>query len=196
MVSMKNDAKGKEQILTIPNLLSLIRIIMIPFIVWAYLGLENEYLVLGLIILSALTDIVDGFIARRFHMVSDFGKILDPIADKLTQGTVLICLALEYKLIRILIIIFAVKELIMGVMGAITLKKYGEVNSAKWYGKVTTTLLYAVMMCLVIFPNIGEVVSNILICICIAVVILSLLLYMNFYRSVWKENAKRIQQNQ
>lgn len=193
---MKNDAKGKEQILTIPNLLSLIRIIMIPFIVWAYLGLENEYLVLGLIILSALTDIVDGFIARRFHMVSDFGKILDPIADKLTQGTVLICLALEYKLIRILIIIFAVKELIMGVMGAITLKKYGEVNSAKWYGKVTTTLLYAVMMCLVIFPNIGEVVSNILICICIAVVILSLLLYMNFYRSVWKENAKRIQQNQ
>ena len=193
---MKNDTKGKEQILTIPNLLSLIRIIMIPFIVWAYLGLENEYLVLGLIILSALTDIVDGFIARRFHMVSDFGKILDPIADKLTQGTVLICLALEYKLIRILIIIFAVKELIMGVMGAITLKKYGEVNSAKWYGKVTTTLLYAVMMCLVIFPNIGEVVSNILICICIAVVILSLLLYMNFYRSVWKENAKRIQQNQ
>ena len=193
---MKNDAKGKEQILTIPNLLSLIRIIMIPFIVWAYLGLENEYLVLGLIILSALTDIVDGFIARRFHMVSDFGKILDPIADKLTQGTVLICLALEYKLIRILIIIFAVKELIMGVMGAITLKKYGEVNSAKWYGKVTTTLLYAVMMCLVIFPNIGEVVSNILICICIAVVILSLLLYMNFYRGVWKENEKRIQQNQ
>ena len=193
---MKNDTKGKEQILTIPNLLSLIRIIMIPFIVWAYLGLENEYLVLGLIILSALTDIVDGFIARRFNMVSDFGKILDPIADKLTQGTVLICLALEYKLIRILIIIFAVKELIMGVMGAITLKKYGEVNSAKWYGKVTTTLLYAVMMCLVIFPNIGEVVSNILICICIAVVILSLLLYMNFYRSVWKENAKRIQQNQ
>ena len=193
---MKNDAKGKEQILTIPNLLSLIRIIMIPFIVWAYLGLENEYLVLGLIILSALTDIVDGFIARRFHMVSDFGKILDPIADKLTQGTVLICLALEYKLIRILIIIFAVKELIMGVMGAITLKKYGEVNSAKWYGKVTTTLLYAVMMCLVVFPNIGEVVANILICICIAVVVLSLLLYMNFYRGVWKENEKRIQQNQ
>lgn len=193
---MKNDTKGKEQILTIPNLLSLIRIIMIPFIVWAYLGLENEYLVLGLIILSALTDIVDGFIARRFNMVSDFGKILDPIADKLTQGTVLICLALEYKLIRILIIIFAVKELIMGVMGAITLKKYGEVNSAKWYGKVTTTLLYAVMMCLVVFPNIGEVVANILICICIAVVVLSLLLYMNFYRGVWKENEKRIQQNQ
>lgn len=187
---MENKTEYKSQILTIPNLLSLFRIVLIPFIVWAYFGLANPYIALGLIVLSALTDIVDGFIARKFNMVSDFGKILDPIADKLTQGTVIICLTLKYKLMRVLITLFIVKEIIMGLMGAITLKKYGKVNSAKWYGKVNTVILYAVMMILVLFPNINLGVANALIYVCMVALVMSLLLYIRFYVKIWKGNVK------
>lgn len=193
---MENKPVAKNQILTIPNFLSLFRIVLIPFIVWAYCGLENAYLALGLIILSALTDIVDGFIARKFNMISDFGKILDPIADKLTQGTVIICLTLKYKLMRVLIAFFIIKEIIMGLMGAITLKKKGKVNSAKWYGKANTVVLYAVMMALVLFPNINGTVADILIYICMAVMALALLLYINFYVKIWKGNAENERENQ
>ena len=186
---MESKEKNNNQILTIPNILSLFRIILIPFIVWAYLGLANPYMALGLIALSAFTDIVDGFIARKFNMVSDFGKILDPVADKLTQGTVIICLTLKYKLMHVLIVLFVVKEIIMGIMGAITLKKYGNVNSAKWYGKVNTVILYAVMMFLVLFPTIHLGVANALIYACMVTIIISLLLYIRFYVKIWKGNA-------
>lgn len=193
---MENKTKYKSQILTIPNLLSLFRIILIPFIVWAYCGINNPYLSLGLIVLSALTDIVDGFIARKFNMVSDFGKVLDPIADKLTQGTVAICLSLKYKWMIALIVLLVVKEIIMGLMGAITLQKYGEVNSAKWYGKANTVLLYASMMLLVVFPNIKISLANILIWICMTAMVISLALYVNFYIKVWKEKEKNEKENQ
>ena len=80
----------KEQLFTIPNLLSLVRLALIPLIVWLYC-VKHEYLwAVVVVVLSGVTDIVDGFIARKYHMVSDFGKILDPVADKLTQAALII----------------------------------------------------------------------------------------------------------
>lgn len=79
----------KEQLLTIPNLLSVVRLLLIPLIVWLYCARQEYELAVLFILLSGATDVVDGFIARRFHMVSDFGKILDPVADKLTQGALI-----------------------------------------------------------------------------------------------------------
>ena len=81
---------SKGQILTIPNLLSVIRIAMIPVIVWLYSFEKNYYGVISVIILSGATDIIDGWVARHFHKVSDFGKALDPLADKLTQAALLL----------------------------------------------------------------------------------------------------------
>ena len=178
----------KNQIWTIPNLLSLFRIILIPFIVWAYFGLENNYIAIALIILSGATDIVDGFIARKCNMISDVGKILDPIADKLTQGAVIICLTLKYVWMRALIVAFVVKEVIMGILGLITLKKVGEVNGAKWYGKANTVLLYVVMGVLVLFPQINVNVANVMILVCFVSLVFSLLMYIRFYSKSWKEN--------
>ena len=83
----------KDQILTIPNLLSIIRLLMIPLIIWLYCEAQQYGLAVIVILLSGLTDIVDGFIARKYHMVSDFGKILDPAADKLTQAALILCLS-------------------------------------------------------------------------------------------------------
>ena len=76
----------KKQILTIPNLLSVVRLALIPVIVWLYSFEQNYHAAIGVILLSAATDIVDRWIARRFNMISDFGKALDPLADKLTQA--------------------------------------------------------------------------------------------------------------
>ena len=81
---------SKDQVLTIPNLLSVIRLALIPLIVWLYVG-KQAYSAAVIVIL------ISGAITRRFHMVSDLGKILDPIADKLTQGAVILCLAVKYR---------------------------------------------------------------------------------------------------
>ena len=87
----------KDQVLTIPNLLSVIRLALIPLIVWLYIGKQEYSAAVAVILISGATDIIDGFIARKFNMVSDLGKILDPVADKLTQATVILCLTVKYR---------------------------------------------------------------------------------------------------
>ncbi len=86
----------KDQVLTIPNLLSVIRLALIPLIVWLYIGKQEYSAAVAVILISGATDIIDGFIARKFNMVSDLGKILDPVADKLTLATVILCLTVKY----------------------------------------------------------------------------------------------------
>jgi len=180
----------KDQILTIPNLLSIIRLALIPLIVWLYIGKQEYNLAVVVILVSGATDIIDGFIARHFNMVSDFGKILDPLADKLTQAAVIICLITKHKLMLVLIILFAVKELIMGTFGFLAIKKKDSVNSAKWYGKANTVVLYVVMMILILIPEMSEVLANTLIIICGCVMLLSLALYTRFYIKLFSAKSK------
>ena len=177
----------KEQILTVPNLLSLLRLMMIPLIIWLYCGAKRYYAAVGVIILSGLTDVADGIIARKCNMVSDFGKILDPVADKLTQGAVIICLATKYKLMIPLIIEFALRELCMLVMGYMTIKNQDSVNSAKWYGKLTTVVLYAVMILLILFPHIPNTAANGMILACGLIMLFSFVMYVRFYLGFWRE---------
>lgn len=178
----------RDQILTIPNLLSFFRLALIPLIVWLYVAKQEYRWAVAIILFSGATDIVDGYIARHFNMVSDFGKILDPIADKLTQAAVIICLTVKYELMYLLITLFAVKELLMGIMGVLVIKKKDSVNSAKWHGKVNTVVLYAVMMLLILFYEMPEAISNTLIIICGCMMLLSLYLYVRFYiDSLWKK---------
>ena len=111
-IVMKNNIQPENRILTIPNLLSAFRLLLIPLFVWLYL--QEKYFYTGLVLLiSGITDISDGFIARRFHMVSNVGKVLDPVADKLTQISMLICLVTRYPLMLILVVIMIFKELFM-----------------------------------------------------------------------------------
>lgn len=174
----------KDQILTLPNLLSLIRLLMIPLIVWLYSGAQKYYAAVVVIALSGLTDIADGIIARKLNMVSDFGKILDPIADKLTQAALIFCLITRYKLMIPLVIEFALRECIMLTFGYITMTKKDSVNSSKWYGKLATVVLYAVLIVLILFPEIPLWCANTLIVICGAVMLLSLVLYARFYKKI------------
>ncbi|MCR4719533.1 MAG: CDP-alcohol phosphatidyltransferase family protein [Firmicutes bacterium] len=171
----------KKNILTIPNLLSLLRILMIPVIVWLYINEKNYRAATAMIILSGLTDVADGIIARKLNMVSDFGKILDPIADKLTQCTLIICLSLKYPKMVWLITLFVAKEFVMALLGYITIKTTDSVNSAKWYGKLSTFVLYASMILMVLIPDLPLTIVNILIILCAAILCLSLAMYTRFY---------------
>ncbi len=171
----------KDQIFTVPNLLSMVRLLLIPLIVWLYIGKREYGIAAAVVLLSGITDITDGFIARRFDMVSDLGKILDPVADKLTQASLIFCLAVKYRLMRVLIAVFAAKELVMAVLGCVAISKKDVVNSAKWYGKANTVLLYAVMLCLILLPGIPDLAANVMICLCGASMLLSLAMYVGFY---------------
>lgn len=174
--------KAKEifkanQILTIPNLLSLVRLALIPIMIWLYVK-EQEYLWTGiLIILSGLTDVVDGFIARRFNMVSDLGKILDPIADKLTQCAMLFCLLTRFYLMALPIVLMVCKEIFMLITGYLVIKFTDNVYSAKWHGKVATALLYAMMLLHVFWYSIPLTVSTIIILISASAICLSFIMY-------------------
>ena len=170
----------KKNILTIPNFLSLLRILMIPVIVWLYLAEKNPRAASAVIILSGLTDISDGLIARKCNMVSDLGKILDPIADKLTQATLILCLSLKYPEMLWLIILFTTKEFVMALLGYITLRNTDSVNSAKWYGKLSTFVLYASMVAIILFA-LPKWAVNALIILCSAILCLSLIMYTRFY---------------
>lgn len=175
---------NKDQILTIPNLLSLLRLLMIPGILWLYLVKQEPYWATAMIVLSGLTDVADGIIARKFNMVSDLGKILDPIADKLTQAALIACLIKRYSLMLPLLILFVVKEIIMGISGLAVMKKTDMVNSAQWFGKLSTVVLYAVMILLFLFPGIPETAANGMILCCAAVILLALVKYQLFYRKI------------
>ena len=182
---------NKKDVLTIPNLLSLVRFLLIPLIIWLYIGEDNNYAALGVIIVSALTDVVDGFVARRFNMVSNLGKIIDPFADKLTLGTIIICLVSKYSLMLALVVLFAVKEVLMGVMGLIVLKKKESINSARWFGNVNTATLYIVTSLLILIPKMPLTVANVLIIFCGIITIFALIFYARFYYNILINREKQ-----
>lgn len=181
----------KNQILTIPNLLSVVRIALIPVIVWLYSCEKNCYAAIGVIVLSAATDIVDGFIARHFTMISDFGKALDPLADKLTQAALLICLLSKYNLMLWLIVVFGLCEISKFTLGIIIAKKYDEVNGAKWYGKANTVIIYAIMMALILFPQMSGTLANTLILFCGTVMITAHVLYFMFLGNILRKRSRK-----
>ncbi len=184
------DHLKKQDIWTIPNIISMLRIALIPFILWLYCGVKDYKGAIVLMIISGLSDIIDGKIARKFNMVSNFGKFLDPVADKMTQGTLIICLISRYKWMIALIIFFVSKEAIMFLAGYIVFKSTDSVNSAQWHGKLSTVVLYCVMFVLILFTNIPEVYANVFILVCAGIMAMSLWMYLSFYHKLVKSKKK------
>jgi cardiolipin synthase len=178
------NAMNKKDILTIPNLLSVFRIFLIPVYVYIYLHADKPsdyWLAAGILAVSSLTDMLDGIIARKCNMISKTGKILDPIADKATQGILMICLALRYDNMWILFAFFVIKEGFMAVMGIINLKKGKMLNGAKFSGKVCTTVLFVCMILLILFPKMQSHAVNSLIIISAFFMVISLVSYFVAY---------------
>ncbi len=146
----------KKEILTIPNLLSLFRLILIPVYVIIYLKAEDVshyYLSAGILAVSCITDLIDGKIARHFNMISTVGKILDPLADKATQFTLIVCLAMRYPVLLNLVILFIFKEGFQLICGCFALKKGMMLDGALFAGKICTTILFISLILLVMLPE-------------------------------------------
>lgn len=135
----------------VPNILTIIRFLLIPIII--ILAIQDNYIATIIVLtLSGLTDILDGFIARKFNFISDFGKLMDPLADKATQVALLITLTIQ-KIIPIWIIIIVVLKEFLMVSGASFLYGKELVVSSKWYGKLATVLFYVAIVCSLFIQN-------------------------------------------
>ena len=181
MNNKENSYKGK--IITIPNLLSLFRILLIPIIVWLYCVEKKYELTILVLLISGASDIIDGFIARRFNMISDIGKALDPIVDKLTQGVTLICLLIDFPRLAILLFGLLIKELY-------SIKKTGVVHGANWHGKLTTCMIYATLFVHIWWHDISEVVSFGLVAITFVIMCMSFAMYYVQKKKYMKENIE------
>lgn len=155
----------KKEILTIPNLLSLFRLILIPVYITIYLNAQNAadyYVAAGILAVSCLTDLIDGKIARHFNMISTVGKILDPFADKATQFTLIICLAVNYNVLWYLVALFVVKESFQLIAGSINLKKGRMLKGALISGKICTAVLFVSLIFMIMVPNLSDYTVNII----------------------------------
>lgn len=171
------DSRYKNKILTIPNVLSFFRLCLIPIIVWLYISKEDYFCTLMVLLLSGLTDVVDGIIARKCNMISDFGKAFDPIADKLTQAAMLCCLVVRFKYMLIPLGMLVIKEVVTGITALISIKKTEQVEGAVWHGKLTTVVLYLMMAVHLVWFNIPTTVSLIMVGVCIGIMIMSFIMY-------------------
>lgn len=156
--------KTQNKVFNIPNMLSMLRMALIPLFVYFYFEATDDsrinYLYAGLILIfSGVTDFVDGVIARWFNQITPLGKILDPLADKLTQLSVVICVAIKEESVWLTAVlgVFVIKEILMLIGGAIMIKNKITINGSKWYGKVATALFYVVMAAIALFDISTEV---------------------------------------
>lgn len=164
----------------LPNILTIIRFLLIPFIIF-YIFTGNYILAFVFFTISGVTDIADGFIARKFNFVSNFGKLMDPLADKLTQITTLGSLAITDIIPIWILIIVLLKEFIM-ICGASFLYGKDVVVYSKWYGKLATVLFYIAIVSSLIAKQFGlegfwQELDFALYCLALAATTLSLLMY-------------------
>jgi len=189
MNSLLNSQTQKQRRikLNIPNLLTLVRFLLIP-VMAVFLFKEDLLLALIIYTIASITDIIDGFVARKFNMITNLGKVLDPLADKLLQFTALIGLSYIDIIPYWIVVIFATKEILMG-LGAIKLLKKDIVVQAKWFGKVSTCLFFLAIIVAMLSRifNIPEIYPVMLMCFALLMTFFSLVMYLLNYIKVSKQ---------
>ena len=146
----------KKELFTIPNLFSMFRIVLIPVYMVLYLNATQNihyYVSAAILAVSCITDMIDGKIARKFNMISTVGKVLDPLADKATQFTLIICLAVRYPVLWYLVGLFVVKESFQLIAGGLSFRKGKMLTGALLSGKICTTILFISLILMVLIPN-------------------------------------------
>lgn len=155
----------KKEIFSIPNLLSLFRILLLPVYVYIYLNATEtyQYILAGTIMaVSCLTDMVDGKIARKYNMITNVGKVLDPFADKLTQFTLTICLSLRYPVLYPVLALFLVKECFQLIVAIIQFRRGKVLPGSLMAGKICTTVLFVSLITLVLFPDLNALTVDLI----------------------------------
>jgi cardiolipin synthase len=180
----------KKDLFTIPNWLSFFRLVLIPVYVIIYLRAEDMVhyaLAAGILAVSCLTDMIDGKIARHFNMISTIGKVLDPFADKATQFTMTICIAIKHPVLWHLAGLFVLKEGFQLIAGLLTFRKGKMLDGALITGKVCTCVLFVSLIILVLFPELNERIINFITVVDCCFMLMSFLHYAIVY---WRHSPK------
>ena len=175
--------------MNIPNILTVTRFFLIPVFAYVYLIGNNNVASAVILAVSGLTDILDGYIARKYNMITKWGAACDPIADKLTQITVALCIAISgYRIMWFVFGFLVFKELVMVFCGIKLYRNSDVVISANWYGKAATLLFYIVFFVLILFgENMIEPSKYILSATAVALSIFALVRYAIIFFGIRKK---------
>ena len=181
--------------MNIPNILTAVRLFMVPAFVFFYLKGSEEGLPYGVIIaaaifiLAAVTDMLDGYLARKLHQITDFGKLADPLADKMMQVAAIGCLAYNGRFSVWIFYVYLAKEILLILGGAKLLKFQKFVVFSKWSGKIATIILFINIVVIMVFEQIPKSVATKMMIVCIVFTLLALFNYIQMYVKV-RENHK------
>jgi cardiolipin synthase len=173
----------------VPNILSTIRIFLVPVFLLAYFCDDSSIKWWAAIVyaLASLTDFLDGFIARKYQLITNLGKVLDPLGDKMMTFSVLVCITLDKVIPLWATLVFVVKELLMGLGGLIIHKKAKvEIPPSNFVGKASTVIFFIVGVTLMLFTNIPHQVATIMISVAIGIMLVALGSYIITFSGVMK----------
>ncbi len=178
--------------MNIPNLLSIFRLVLVPVFTYEFLANDNFVLAGVLLLVSGITDCLDGWIARKFNMITNLGKILDPLADKLTQIMTVLCLAIKgLHMMWILFAVLVIKDLIMLIGGITIYRKKEFVVSSNWYGKIATIVFYVAVISMSLFNSVLDATAkNVITGLIIFALVLAFVGYVSYFFSI---RAKKIE---
>lgn len=135
--------------MNLPNALTLFRMALVPMFAYAYFFIKPTWIALALFLLASATDYLDGYLARRLNQITDFGKLMDPLADKLMMVTMMVCLACTRHLAWWVVIVMLLKELLMMLGSGYMLRREIVVYANIW-GKLATVVF--VLALALVFP--------------------------------------------
>lgn len=137
--------------MNVPNFLTILRLFMVPaFVIAIFQGESGRFWAAALFVLAGITDVLDGYLARKWNQITDFGKLADPAADKMMQLSSLVCLFILGRLPSWILIIYAAKEFLQvaGGLRLLNINKY--VVYSKWSGKIATVLLFVAITVIIV----------------------------------------------
>ncbi|MCX7746284.1 MAG: CDP-diacylglycerol--glycerol-3-phosphate 3-phosphatidyltransferase [Clostridia bacterium] len=168
--------------MNIPNILTGIRFLLIPVFGY-YLYNESYLLAVILFLLAGLTDVLDGYIARKFDLITTFGKLADPVADKLILITALVLLTVQSRMPIIITIVVVAKEIFMGAGSILLYRQGNHVVAANWYGKMATVIFYVAVVTTMAF-KLEEPYTNILMGIAVFSTLFAFFMYSLTFRKI------------
>lgn len=179
----------KADLFTIPNMLGYFRILLLPVIGVAVV--KDWYAIkVTLLAVSGLTDFLDGKIARKFNQVTELGKVLDPIADKLTLCTLFLCLAVRDPYARIIAIVMAAKEVFMAVMQLYVCRRTGRTTGgALWYGKICTATMFLTLLAFLFWRKMPGDAAMVLTVVSCVVIVFAWVMYARKFYQMCKQNG-------
>lgn len=178
-----------EELFKIPNLLCYLRILMVPIFIHLYLSGQYSYSAL-IVVLASLTDILDGWIARTFNMITAWGKFIDPVADKLMQISILGCLLTNqriFDIVLVMVISYVLREIILLITGVYIYIKGRNLSGSKWFGKVCTVVFMCTMFIFLLYPKLELKIVYMLSGIVLGFIYIALFGYLIEYKKLWKD---------